>query len=148
MNPFVLVVDDDEAIRTVMAEVLRVDGHEVLCASDGAEALALMRCGRVPELVVLDLMMPNVTGLQVLEAMGESPRLAAVPVVVLTAFDARDDLPAGRPALHKPIEAALLLDLVRALLEQDRKLAFALEEAPSDLMPRPSDAHTHPAKGS
>jgi CheY-like chemotaxis protein len=146
VNPFVLVVDDDETVRTVMAEVLRADGRDVVCARDGAEALAIMRGEPTPDLVLLDLMMPGVTGWQVLESMGESPRLARVPVVVLTAFDARDDLPAGRPALHKPMDGALLLDLVHTLLDQDRQLAFSLEEPPSDLMPRASHPPLHPIK--
>jgi CheY-like chemotaxis protein len=146
VSPFLLVVDDDEVIRTVITEVLREDGHEVVCASDGAEALAFLRCGTFPELVLLDLMMPGVTGWQVLETMAQSPRLASIPVVVLTAFDARDDLPTGRPVLHKPVEGALLLDLVRTLLDQERRLAFSLQEPPSDLMPRPANVLFYPGK--
>jgi len=142
----VLVVDDDEAVRTVMAEVLRADGHHVVCASDGAEALAVLRSGPAPELVLLDLMMPRINGWQVLASMSQSPRLASVPVVILTSFDARDDLPVGRPALHKPMDGALLLELLHTLLDQDRQLAFALEEAPSDLMPRASQPAPPPSK--
>ena len=58
-------------------------------------------------------MMPGVTGWQVLEEMSHSPRLAPIPVVVLTAFGTRDDLPAGRPVLHKPVDVETLIDLAR-----------------------------------
>jgi DNA-binding response OmpR family regulator len=116
MSHLVLVVDDDEAIRAMTAEVLRADGHEVRCANDGAQALAAMRCGPLPELVLLDLMMPGTNGWQVLQSMYDEPRLATVPVVVLTSLDSRDGLPVGPPTLHKPVDSAVLLDLVNAML--------------------------------
>jgi CheY-like chemotaxis protein len=133
---YVLVVDDDEAIRLVLLETLRNDGRDVVSAADGDEALEIMERPRLPELVILDLMMPRISGWQVLERMERSPRLSGIPVVVLTAFDSRADLPIGRSIVHKPIEGPLLLDLTRALLEQDRRLAFSLDEPPSDLMPQ------------
>src|SRR5579859_6061975 len=89
---YVLVVDDDEAVRLVLVETLRQDGRDVVCASDGDEALAVMNGERLPQLVILDLMMPRVSGWQVLDRMEKSPRLAGIPVVVLTAFDSRADL--------------------------------------------------------
>jgi CheY-like chemotaxis protein len=133
---YVLVVDDDEAIRLVLLETLRNDGRQVVCAGDGDEALKIMAGPRLPRLVILDLMMPRVSGWQVLDQMERTPRLAGVPVVVLTAFDSCADLPRGRSIVHKPIEGFLLLDLTRALLEQDQRLEFSLQEPPSDLMPR------------
>ena len=78
--------------------------------------------------------------------MAQSPRLASIPVVVLTAFDARDDLPTGRPVLHSPLDGALLLELVRTILEQERRLAFSLQEPPSDLLPHPANLPSHPGK--
>jgi CheY-like chemotaxis protein len=131
----VMIVDDDDAMRTTLAETLLRGGHDVVGASNGVEALDTMR-GEIPDLVLLDLMMPEMSGWEVLTAMGASPRLAAVPVVVLTAFDDLHDLPSGRPVLHKPMERDLLLDLVRTVLEQERLGGFSLEEPPSDLLPR------------
>jgi CheY-like chemotaxis protein len=136
MGGYVLVVDDDQAVRTVISETFRGDGQEVICAEDGDEALRLMAGKAVPQLVILDLMMPRVTGWRVLECMEANPRLAAIPVVVLTSFDACTDLPAGRSVVHKPIDGALLLDLAHSLIEQERQLEFSLSETPSDLMPR------------
>jgi CheY-like chemotaxis protein len=95
--------------------------------------------GPLPELVILDLMMPRMTGWQVLQCMDGSPRLARVPVVVLTAIHSPDTRSAGRYVVHKPIDAQTLLDLAQALLDQDRQIAFSLREAPSDLMPRRLD---------
>jgi DNA-binding response OmpR family regulator len=118
MGHLVLVVDDDEAIRAVTADVLRADGQEVVCASDGDQALAAMRYGRLPDLVLLDLMMPGTSGWQVLETMVVEARLATVPVIVLTSLDSREGLPVGPPTLHKPVDSAVMLDIVHSLLER------------------------------
>ena len=125
MDHRVLVVDDDEAVRLVIGDALRGDGYEVRCACDGEQALTRLRAGPLPALVLLDLMMPRVTGWQLLDEMRASPRLRGVPVVVLTAFDSGDDVLAGQHVLHKPIDAPVLLGLVRALLGRDHMLAVA-----------------------
>ena len=111
----VLVVDDDEAMRSALAEVLQAEGFDVSLARDGEDALASLRRGSLPALLVLDLMMPRVTGWQVLDAMERTPRLADVPVIVLTSFDAKRGLPAGCRILHKPFDREVLLAEVRAL---------------------------------
>jgi CheY-like chemotaxis protein len=131
----VLVVDDDEAMRAAIAQPLLEAGHDVVSASNGLEALDAMRAS-APHLVLLDLMMPRMSGWEVLSAMGASPRLAFVPVVVLTAFDDRRDLPSGRAVLHKPIDRDLLFELVRTVLDLERSGGFSLEEPPSELLPR------------
>ena len=108
----ILVVDDDEAIRELLQVLLQHADHEVECACGGGEALARLSRDPRPELILLDLMMPEISGWQVLEALETSQELSAIPVVVLTAYDARADLPAGRPSLHKPLDPDVLLDLV------------------------------------
>jgi CheY-like chemotaxis protein len=129
MGHLVLVVDDDEAIRTVTAAVLRADGQEVRCASDGAQALAVMRCGPLPALVLLDLMMPGTSGWQVLQGMYDDPHLATVPVVVLTSLSSLDGLPVGPPTLHKPVDSEVLLDVVHSLLERHDAFVDGATEA-------------------
>ncbi len=111
----VLVADDDEAIRLAITEVLSEDGFNVSLACDGGEALATLKRGARPALVVLDLMMPGVTGWQVLEEMERSPNLADTPVIVVTAFATKAGLPPGCRVLHKPFERDVLLAEVRDL---------------------------------
>ena len=111
----VLVVDDDEAVRAAVAEVLEEDGFEVSTACDGGEALGSLGREKPPSLVVLDLMMPGVTGWQVLDVMERTAELADIPVIVLTSFDAKGGLPAGCHVLHKPFERDVLLAEARAL---------------------------------
>ena len=111
----VLVVDDDEAVRIVVEAVLRADGHDVATAGDGETALGLLRNEPAPSVVLLDLMMPRLSGWDVLEAMAHRPQLADVPVLVLTGYDDVGGLPSRCHVLHKPIDADLLRDRVREL---------------------------------
>jgi CheY-like chemotaxis protein len=114
-RPQVLVVDDDEAERTALAAVLRDDGFDVALAEDGERALIALEHGAPPALVILDLLMPRMTGWQVLEAMERTARLADIPVIVVTAFAVRAGLPAGCRVLHKPFDRDVLLAEARAL---------------------------------
>lgn len=80
----VLVVDDDDDIRLLVAELLRLNGYEVVTASSGVQALAMLRAGTRPDLVLLDVQMPELDGwdtLRGIRALDEGPE---VPVVLCT----------------------------------------------------------------
>ena len=80
----VLIVEDDAAIRGLLEDLLREDGCSVALARGGAEALALMR-GRRPDLVLLDLMLPDIDGWTFLKLRERERALADVPVLVISA---------------------------------------------------------------
>jgi two-component system, OmpR family, phosphate regulon response regulator PhoB len=80
----VLVVDDDPSILLLCRVNLELDGFRVLEAADGETALALAR-EHQPDIVLLDLVLPDLDGWQVLRVLKDDPRLAEVPVVILTA---------------------------------------------------------------
>jgi CheY-like chemotaxis protein len=107
----VLVVDDDEAIRDVVAEVLREEGYDVVCAQNGAQALRQLEGDGRTDLVLLDLMMPVMSGWEVLEEMQSNERLSRIPVVIVSAMSA----PGVREHLAKPIDLDRLLDTVGRL---------------------------------
>jgi CheY-like chemotaxis protein len=109
----VLVVDDDEAIRQVIAEVLRDEGYEVVCAENGLQALCEMRKGPHPDLVLLDLMMPVMSGWEVLEQRESSDELSRIPVVVVSAMTA----PGAEEQLAKPLDLDHLLAVVGRLTD-------------------------------
>lgn len=104
----VLIVDDDDAIREVVAEVLRDEGYGVLCAANGAQALDALGKGPLPNLILLDLMMPVMSGWELLEHLQENDRMSRIPVVVVSAMAA----PGVSEHLSKPIALDLLLDTV------------------------------------
>ena len=100
--PLVLLVEDDPEIRDVMQDALEGDGFDVVPASNGKQALDFLSNTR-PDLVLLDLMMPQVTGWEVLDEMRRNSWLQAVPTVVVTG--ALRDRPAGISALvRKPFQ--------------------------------------------
>jgi CheY-like chemotaxis protein len=82
----VIVVDDDLAIRRTIAEILVDEGYDVRCAADGVEALALLReHGLRPQLIILDLWMPSMDGLEFRARQKSLGTFANVPVLVITA---------------------------------------------------------------
>ncbi len=107
MGASILVVDDDQDIRDSLTQVLTDEGFEVTSAKDGAEALAEI-ARKTPDLMLLDLMMPVVTGWEVLEALRVSGRYPRLPVVVLSAFEAHG----CTDYIQKPIRLPKLLSLL------------------------------------
>jgi CheY-like chemotaxis protein len=103
----VLVVDDDVEIRDTLAELLQQEGYAVLRAENGVQALDQLRHGH-PDVMLLDLMMPVMSGWEVLEELGESGELPNVPIIVISAMCA----PGARACLRKPVDLDELLALV------------------------------------
>jgi CheY-like chemotaxis protein len=115
----VLLADDDDGIREVLAEMLGLDGpHRVVSVCDGKEALDYLKSGApLPGVIVTDLMMPVMSGWELLEAVQTAPELAAIPVVAVSASAAgRRDL-GGAYFMPKPIRPEELANLVEALCE-------------------------------
>ena len=79
----ILIAEDHAIVREPLARLLRMEGYETLCASDGNQALAVLEAGPI-DLVLLDLMMPRRGGVAFLEALRADPRHRNLPVIVLT----------------------------------------------------------------
>jgi two-component system, OmpR family, alkaline phosphatase synthesis response regulator PhoP len=86
----ILIADDSATIRRLVAARLTADGYNVLEAADGEEAVALAR-SELPDLLVLDKVMPKFDGFEVVRALREDPRTRATPVVMLTERTGEDD---------------------------------------------------------
>jgi CheY-like chemotaxis protein len=113
MSRRILVVEDDRYIREAIRELLENEGHTVICAENGARALAELETqGTGPDLILLDLMMPVKDGFQFRTEQQADPRFAHIPVVVMSAdpqLDSRRDVLAARAYLRKPVDIDLLL---------------------------------------
>jgi PAS domain S-box-containing protein len=110
----VLVVDDEEPFRTEIVEALRRSGYAVVSAGDGREALEYLRGDNTPALVILDMMMPLREGWSLFEAVKLDPRLASVPLVLLTCLGESEDNMAELDVsgyLNKPVPMNELLSL-------------------------------------
>jgi len=120
--PLVLVADDEEDIRALVAFRLKRAGYEVITAADGEEAL-LLATTRLPDLVVLDMMMPKATGLEVTRSLREHDATKDIPVILLTARAQEGDVVRGFGAgaddyVKKPFSPQDLQARVQALLER------------------------------
>lgn len=121
MNPHrILVVDDTPLNVKLLVDLLGASGYDVASASGGAEALEQVRA-QPPDLILLDVMMPDMTGFEVCEKLRGDPATALLPVVLVTALDGKDDRIRGIECgaddfLTKPINKHELLARVKSLL--------------------------------
>jgi CheY-like chemotaxis protein/KaiC/GvpD/RAD55 family RecA-like ATPase len=129
LAPDVLVVDDDAVLRTLIVRTLQVEGYRVRAAASVAGALRAVE-GGVPDLVVSDVMMPDVTGYELLEQLRGDPASAAVPVIFLSALGDATSVDRGRRLgvdhyLVKPFTPQQLLAAVSGTLRRYAELRQA-----------------------
>ena len=118
----VLAVDDDHVIRGLLEVNLEMEGHEVVSAVDGSDALAKVAEHR-PDLILLDVMMPNLNGWQVAERLKGDAATRHIPIVFLSARAMDADVRRGAELgvesyVTKPFDPIDLMDLVQRLLTE------------------------------
>lgn len=123
----ILIADDESRIRKLVNDFLSREGHEIIEASDGKEALDVFY-DKNPDLVILDVMMPKFTGLEVCKEIRES---SSVPIIILTAKDTESDELSGFSSgadeyISKPFSPKILVARVNALLR--RSSTFNIED--------------------
>lgn len=121
----VLLVEDDEDILELLRYNLSEEGYLVDCAVSGEEALRMM-VNRLPDLVVLDLMLPGLDGIEVCKTIKRDPRTSHVPIVMLTARSDDTDIVAGLELgaddyITKPFSPRVLVARIRAVLRRKSK---------------------------
>jgi CheY-like chemotaxis protein len=110
----VLIVEDDADLREMMAQLLTLEGFQTEAVANGKEALEYLRTATRPDLILLDLMMPVMDGWEFRRHQRQDPRLAEVPVIVLSALDGSRALDVdGTAFLKKPLDFDHLIELVR-----------------------------------
>ena len=112
----VLIIEDEEDAAELFAEMMRVSGFRVLKTSNSSPALSMMRVER-PDVIILDIMMPEISGLDILRQLRRDPEFADIPVVVVSAKSMPADIKNGMEAgastyLTKPVG---FLDLKEAV---------------------------------
>jgi CheY-like chemotaxis protein len=111
----ILIVEDDLDVREALTQVLEFEGYSVVGATNGREALDRLRAGALPSLILLDLMMPVMDGLQFRAAQMRDPSLAHIPVVVISADGKVDQKVASLGVagyMKKPLDVDSLLALI------------------------------------
>ena len=114
----ILVVEDDESIRTLMVELLQEEGFKADQAENGKKALEYLRTTRVdPCLVITDLFMPEMDGNTLIQCMRETDTFVTIPVVVVSAAIERHP-PKGVAFIKKPLDLDLLIQYVKEWCEE------------------------------
>jgi DNA-binding response OmpR family regulator len=117
----ILIADDDPVIRVLVGEFLKVNGYDAILVETGGACLAELEAG-LPDLLLLDLMMPDMTGIDVLVKVRENPQLSQLPVVMLSAHEDSDTFVtaqgSARPDayLTKPFDLRHMIDTVSRLV--------------------------------
>ena len=120
----VLVVDDDPVIVRLLQVNFEMEGYDVLTAGDGAEAIDQVRAGN-PDVVVCDIMMPKLNGLEVVERLQADEATADIPVILLSAKAQTSEIERGLEAgaadyVTKPFDPLELIERVQQVVEKRR----------------------------
>lgn len=123
-----LVVEDDPDLRASLAESLALEGYRVEAACDGQEAIDWLAAGLTPDLILADVMMPNVDGFELLRRIRDEPKWVSIPFLFLTSRTDRRDVLQGKilgaeDYVSKPFSYDELLPLIEARIERARALA-------------------------
>jgi twitching motility two-component system response regulator PilH len=118
-NQKILVVDDSLSQRLVLSAVLAEEGHQIITANDGEEAVAKAK-SELPDLIIMDIVMPGLNGFQATRAITNDEATWHIPVILLTSKDMDSDriwaLRQGATAfLNKPVDHAALIAMVNTL---------------------------------
>ncbi|MAX27672.1 MAG: hypothetical protein CMJ19_24520 [Phycisphaeraceae bacterium] len=119
----ILIIDDDPWIRSLLGHVCQKLGHAVIFASDGDRGLSILRDNPHVQLVILDMQMPNLNGLQVTKAIRQDPSHDNLPIIMVSGFvqahEVSDILRAGvNRFVPKPIDNDQLRQYVADMMEQ------------------------------
>ena len=149
MGQKILVVEDNELNLKLFCDLLRAHGFETEPVRDGRDAIDRARAF-FPDLVVMDIQMPHVSGLELIEQMKGDVELKAMPIMAVTAYAAKGDEERIRDAgaegyVSKPISVARFVEAVRALLETAGADAEGAER--EDPSPRHSRESGNPSGG-
>ena len=130
-GPTVLVVDDEEDLLSLLEYNLEQEGFDVLLARDGVEAIEQTR-EHEPDLIILDVMMPKMDGIEVCERLRKDAHLRTIPIMMLTARTEEEDKVEGLDVgadiyLGKPVSVSVVVSQTKALLRSARRY-----EAPPD----------------
>jgi signal transduction histidine kinase len=122
----ILVIEDEAIVRENLVELLEAEGYEVLAAANGREGLALART-QAPDLILCDILMPEMSGHDVLEHLTRDPVTALIPFIFLTARAEREDMRLGMTLgaddyITKPFTHADVLQAITSRLEKRRRL--------------------------
>ncbi len=119
-GPTVMIIDDAELSRQTLARLLQREGYTTMCAESGNQALHLLREKSEPDLILLDVKMPGLDGLDLLEMLHDNPQWRALPVVMLTAV-------ADTHTVHRSLQLGAKAYLIKAAFSVGEMMTLVKE---------------------
>jgi two-component system chemotaxis response regulator CheY len=117
----VLLVDDDAEVRTTLGAVLQAEGFEVLEARNGLHALQQLMRTPLPQVILLDMTMPVMTGFEFLDVQSEDPRIRDIPVIAITVHAKAAEIRGVYRLVRKPFDLEELVRVLRDVLAAPRR---------------------------
>lgn len=117
----ILLVDDHQIVFSLLEAIFRIQGYELMYAESGQKGIVMAR-QELPDLILLDVMMPDIDGFKVCQYLKENPETKDIPVIFLTAIGAEDDMAIGSKAgadgfMTKPFQTIEVLKQIEKLFE-------------------------------
>ena len=146
----IMVVEDDAALREIYSIRITAEGYEVVSAGDGEEALAVA-VREKPDLVLADVMMPKISGFDMLDILRNTPETAKIRVIMMTALSADDQRERGeklgcdRYLVKSQVGIEVMINAIHEVLNDKPKTAPA-ETAPAEAVPAAPAAPAAPAQ--
>lgn len=116
-----LLIEDSKFLRMATERLLVKEGYVILCASDGEEALSIAREQR-PDMVILDMLLPKISGIEVLNKLKSGSLTSGIPVIVLSGMSQRNEEKLKRAGASAFLEKGPLLENPKPLLEAIKKI--------------------------
>jgi CheY-like chemotaxis protein len=121
MQKTILVADDSAMIRRIVGQIIQQLGHKALLAENGEKGLSLIRSAK-PDLVIMDIEMPMMTGIEATARIKSDPETSHIPVLIFTSLGSEEDIRKAREAgcqgfLNKPISKEALQESINATLK-------------------------------
>lgn len=125
-NKTILVVDDEESVRSFIRSYLQIEGFQVLEASNGKEGIQILS-KQIPDLIVTDIMMPEMDGVEFFKELRKIPEAKTIPVIMLTVKDEFNDIKFAyligvEEYVTKPFDPGVLMAHIKRILQKDARL--------------------------
>lgn len=112
----ILIIEDDNAIRDAMASVLELEGYSTVLASNGKQGMEMIKAGHVPDIILLDMMMPIMSGWDFLDFIRANEETSQIPIIVVSAYGEIAKSVRPHAVVPKPVQVNSLLETIEVLV--------------------------------
>lgn len=112
----ILIIEDDNAIRNAMSSVLELEGYSTGLASNGKQAMDMIKAGHLPDIILLDMMMPIMSGWDFLDFVRANSKTSQIPIIVVSAYAESAKSVRPQAVVPKPVRVNSLLETIELIV--------------------------------